>query len=129
VKTENKWSDFNYRTPEPLSKDCIDTLLAIQGEKDSVNLYKDWNFKFKKEIEPYRETTLGNVSNFAFMTTYMGSEKWPAARKVLESYLGMPGFFHLEGKWICNHRKALAFIESKSFLEVEAQPVYGGAYE
>jgi hypothetical protein len=130
MKIENKWTDFSYVYPEPLSEACTTDLLAIQGsKKDAIDLYKDWHFKYNKEIDRYRQTVLSNVSNFVFMTSFIGTEKWPGAKKILEGYVGKYGFFHQDNKWICNHKKALSFTEKVSFAEATPKPVYGGVYE
>lgn len=133
MKVEVKWSDYRYKEPTPLSAMCMSDLILIQeAKKDSNELYKNWSEKFENEVVPYRDTVLHNVSNFIFMTTLLEGKNRDGALKVLNTYVGQYGFFHLEGKWICNHRKALAFYETKRMAEVSErplQPVYGGSYE
>ena len=130
MKIENKWSDFSYCEPPVISQECMDDLMAIQNtKKDAIDLYKAWNWKYHKEVTEHRETVLGNVSNFFFMLSFIGTEKWPAAKRIAEGFIGKNGFFHLDGKWICNQVKALAMVETKTMQEAEPKPVYGGVYE
>lgn len=130
MKTQCKWEDFYYKHPEPLSQECMEMLMEIQADKkDRLSLYKDWNQKYWKEIAVFRDTALSNCSNFGFLLKFLGGVHSENAKKVLDSFVGNPGFLFFDGKYICNYKKALAMFETKTFQEVEAKPVYGGAYE
>jgi len=130
MKTQCKWSDFNYISPEPLSHECSENLLEIQEtKKDRNDLYKDWNYKYFKETTKFRDTVLMNCSNFAYVCGFLGGKYDADARVVLETFTGNPGFFHTDGKFSCNYKKALAFFETKTFEDAEQKPVYGGVYE
>ena len=119
LKTHCNWSDFNYKEPPILSKECIDSLIAIQSEKkNAVELYKALYGKFYKELNLYRETVLANCSNFAFMLNFLNGKYNDKAVEVLNTYTNKTGFFHTDGKFICYYEKSLAIIPKATQSEV-----------
>lgn len=112
MNTKFDWKDFNYKVPPPLSEQCFDDLLAIGEEKhDTQELYREWESKFFTEVSAYRRAVLENCSNFGFLLKFLRGKHRLEAKQGLETFIGRNGFFYTDGKYVCNYRKALSFIE------------------
>lgn len=134
MRPEVKLSDFFYKDPPQLSDKCLEEMAMAENAKDRLGAMKLWNEKFAKEIYANRQTSIMNVSNYAFMISLLGGPKDEMAKKALETYYMKPGFIRrgevrgIERDFICNYDKALAVVEKKSF-KAEHTEVYGGVYE
>lgn len=114
------WKDFYYKAPPPLSEQCIEDLLAIGEEKhDLQELFREWESKFFAEVSAFRRAVLDNCSNFAFLLKFLGGKHRAEAKQGLDTFLGKGGFFFADGKYVCNYKKSLSFIEKIKVSEYE----------